>query len=183
MQGYSFLENNKVHCLMGGGQLINVSSISSKGVPDVMTCAWNTVYDYDQPLVVLAKEHTTTRNILDTGRYVIALPGIDALTKAYKVGSDHGCNTGDKFTFAGITPEHSSKFGIPVIPNALCYIECELLMRDLFEKTGILIGRAVSVTVKDGLFDQEQELFKPGSSKIIHYVGGQYVYADGEFRS
>ena len=183
MQGYSILKNDKFHCLMGGGQLINVSTVSSKGVPDVMTCAWNTVYDYDQPLVVLAKEHTTTRNILDTGRYVIALPGIDALDHAYKVGSDHGCNTGDKFSFAGITPEHSLKFGIPVIPNALGYIECEILMHDLFEQTGILIGRAVSVMVKAGLFDEVQELFNPGAAKIMHYVGGECVYTDGKFHS
>lgn len=178
---YIELDTQKVHSIMGGGQIINVSTISKDGVPDVMTCAWNTTYDYDKPLAVLALEHTTTKNILQTGRYVIALPTKDALDTFKKVGSEHGSATGDKFKWAGITPVYSKLFHIPVIPNALAYIECELLMKDMFEKTGILVGQAKSVLVDAKAFDKVGDAFIPGVEKVVHHVDGVNFYSEGKY--
>lgn len=109
---YQELDVSKAYRLLGGGQLINISTISVDGVPDVMTAAWNTPFDIDKPLVVLDQGHTTTANILATGRYVISIPDEELIKTCIKVGSAHGRDTGDKFTFAGINPIVSKNFDL-----------------------------------------------------------------------
>ncbi len=178
---YINIDPKELYHVLGGGQLINISTVSKDGIFDVMTCAWNTMFDTDQPLTVLAREHTTTKNILDTGRYVIALPTKNDIALIKKVGSEHGAVTGDKFKWAGINPEFSQKMHIPVIPRALAYIECEMLMRDMFEKTGILVGQAQSVLVDELCYDQELRAFVPGVEHILHNVDEDRFYCEGKY--
>ena len=96
MAEYKTLITRDVSRLVGGGQVVNVSTLSKDGVGDVMSAAWNTAYDSDMLLVVLDLGHTTTRNIRDTGKFVVSIPSIEQISEVYKVGSEHGRITGDK---------------------------------------------------------------------------------------
>lgn len=178
---YQSLDVSLAYRILGGGQLINVSTLSKDGVADVMTAAWNTLFNVDMPLVVLDQGHTTTQNILDTAKFVISVPDEHLVKTAVKVGSAHGRDTGDKFVFAGVTPELSDTFKIPVIPGALAYIECELADMDLFKKNGIALGKAVSLKVKADLWDDKEQNFKEGYTKLLHSVNEEFFYADGRF--
>lgn len=165
--------------LVGGGQIVTVASVSKEGVPDCMTAAWNTAYDSDQVLVVLDLGHTTTRNILDTGKFVVGIPDESLVKEILKVGSEHGRVTGDKFKWVGIAPEKSAKLGIDVIPGQMAYIECELGDKDVFEKTGVAIGKAVNITVKEELWDDESSSFGKGYQHNLHYVSGEVFCTGG----
>lgn len=178
---YQSIDLSLCYRLMGGGQLINVSTLSDKGVPDVMTAAWNTLFNTDMPLVVLDQGHTTSANILATRKFVIALPDEAQVKTAVKVGSAHGRDVGDKFAWAGVNPELSATFKIPVIPGELAYIECTLEDEDLFRKNGIAIGKAVSVSVRSDLWDAQEQNFKEGYRKLLHSVNEEFFYADGRF--
>lgn len=167
---YKNLPARAANRLLCGGQIINVSSVSAEGVYDVMTAAWNCPYDADQVLVVLDKGHTTTANIIADGRFVISVPSERDIQVINKVGSAHGRDTGDKFAWAGITPETSEKLGLKVIPGALAYIECELLDAEVLRKTGICLGTAVNVYVKEELWDENGSHFAEGMKHTMSYV-------------
>ena len=180
MAEYKTLITRDVSRLVGGGQVVNVSTLSKDGVGDVMSAAWNTAYDSDMVLVVLDLGHTTTRNIKDTGKFVVSIPSIEQISEVYKVGSEHGRITGDKFKWAGIKPEISPKLNIPVIPCEMAYIECELEEPEVFKKTGVAIGRAVNVYVRSDLWDDQSSSFGKGFVHALHYVDESTFYADGK---
>ena len=57
--------------------------------------------------------------------------------------------------WAKITPVTSEVLGIKTLPDALAYIECELVDLETLKKTGVCIGKAVNITVKEELWDEE----------------------------
>ncbi|MGN0908304.1 MAG: flavin reductase family protein [Succinivibrio sp.] len=179
MANYIDLIPRDVSRIVGGGQIVNVSTLSKEGVPDVMSAAWNTAFDSDKLLVVLDLGHTTTKNIIDTGRFVVSVPCLDQVKEVYKVGSAHGRDTGDKFKWAGIEGETSRTLRIPVIPGELAYIECELQEPEVFKKTGIAIGKAVGVYAREDLWDAKTSSFGEGFRHMLHYINESSLYADG----
>ncbi len=178
---YKAIDLQQVFRLLGGGQTINISTISKDGVYDVMTAAWNTLYNMDEPLVVLDRNHTTSQNILDTHKYVIALPNKDLITNLKKVGSAHGKDVGDKFKWAGITPGFSEQFKIPFISGSIAYFECELSMEKIFDDTGILVGKCINAMVQEDLFDFEHNVFDPGMKQLLHSLDEERFLAGGEY--
>lgn len=178
---YKALDLQQVFRLLGGGQTINISTISKDGVYDVMTAAWNTLYNMDEPLVVLDRNHTTSQNILDTHKYVIALPNKELIASLKKVGSAHGRDVGDKFKWAGITPEFTKSFHLPIIPGSLAYFECELSMEKIFNETGILVGKCVNAMVLEGLYDFERNVFDPGIKQLLHSLDEANFLSGGEY--
>ncbi len=180
MAKYIDLTPRATNRIIGGGQLVNVSTLSKDCVPDVMSAAWNTAYDSDKLLVVLDLGHTTTKNIIETGRFVVSVPTIDQVREVYKVGSAHGRDTGDKFKWAGIAPEESRTLRIPVIPGEIAYIECELEEPEVFRKTGVAIGRAVGVYVREDLWNAQTSSFGEGYRHMLHYINESEFYADGK---
>ena len=176
---YINISEKAVSRLMSGGQIVTVSSVSKDGVADVMTAAWNTPFDSNMALVVLDLGHTTTRNILDTGKFVIGIPQKDQIKAINAVGSVHGRDCGDKFEYTKTPKEKSEKLGISVIPDQLAYIECELADKETFEKTGVCIGKAVNVYVQDRLWDTDHDSFAEGFKETLHYVSENKYYVEG----
>ena len=174
------IETRAANRLTCGGQIVNVSSVSKEGVADVMTAAWNTPYDSDQVLVVLALGHTTTQNILDTGKFVVTIPHEGQIFEINKVGSIHGRDCGDKFEWAGITPERSAKLGYKIMPDPLAVIECELIDKETFAKTGVCLGKAISISVQEELWDAEKASFAAGFARTLHYITADAYYVGGK---
>ena len=56
MSIYEKIPVKSANRLLCGGQIINVSSVSAEGIPDVMTAAWNCPFDSDEVLVVLKNQ-------------------------------------------------------------------------------------------------------------------------------
>jgi flavin reductase (DIM6/NTAB) family NADH-FMN oxidoreductase RutF len=180
MAKYIDLIPRDVSRIVGGGQVVNVSTISKDGVPDVMSAAWNTAFDSDKLLVVLDLGHTTTKNIIETGRFVVGVPSAEQVKEVFKVGSAHGRDTGDKFKWAGIEAETSRTLKIPVIPGEMAYIECELMEPEVFKKTGVAIGKAVGVYAREDLWDNATSSFGEGFKHVMHYINESSYYADGK---
>ncbi len=178
---YKALDLHMVFRLLGGGQTINISTVSKDGVYDVMTAAWNTLYNMDEPLVVLDRNHTTSKNILDTHKYVISLPNKELISVLKKAGSAHGKDVGDKFKWAGITPEFTDRFQLPFIKGSLAYFECELSMEKLFDETGILVGKCVNAMVQEELFDFDRNVFDPGMKQLLHSLDEDNFLTGGEY--
>ncbi len=179
---YRKIENDKAWRLISGGPIVMVSSVSSSGVPDVMSAAWNTAFNFDEPLVVLDTSHTTSENIRTTRHFAIAVPGADLLNPMLAAGTVHGRDVGDKFRSEHIAGFTSPHFALQIPTGCLAFIECNL--RDewygLFAQTGILVGTAVHAAVLDELWDEEQESFVRGLRKTMHHVADKTLLTGGE---
>ena len=177
---YKKLTPRAANRLTSGGQIVTVATTSKEGVADIMTAAWNTPYDSDQVLVVLDRGHTTTKNIIETGKFVVAIPHEGQIADINRVGSIQGRDSGDKFAWAKITPVTSEVLGIKTLPDALAYIECELVDLETLKKTGVCIGKAVNITVKEELWDEEHSSFAAGFAKTLHYISEDAYYTNGK---
>ena len=179
---YRELPVEEAYHIQTGGPLIMIASVSEDGTADVMTAAWNAPFDTDQPLVVLDKSHTTSANILATGRYVICIVS-DADTKsAFAAGSCKGRDVGDKFEAKGIPSRKSAKLGLKVPDGCLAYIECELKEseKSMFEKYGILVGKAVGVEADEKYWPEGAGDFREGMKHEVHHVSGSVLIRGGE---
>ena len=179
---YRELPVEEAYHIQTGGPLIMIASVSKDGVPDVMTAAWNAPFDTDQPLVVLDRGHTTSANILATGRYVICIVS-DADTKsAPAAGSCKGRDVGHKFEAKGIPTTKSAKLGMKVPDGCLAYIECELQEseRDMFGKYGILVGKAVGVEADARYWPEGAGDFREGMKHEVRHVSGSTLIRGGD---
>lgn len=167
---YQNLDVNEAFRVFTGGSTVTVSSVSKDGVSDVMTAAWNCPFDSSELIVVLASTHTTTENIINTGKYVIAIPHRDQKEDILKVGSLHGRDCGDKFDATGVSFELSQMLKLKVISNCLAYFECELLDKDLLEKKGICLGKVLNLYVQEGLWNHSEHNFANGAKLSLHHV-------------
>ncbi len=170
MSCYQNLDVAEAFRVFTGGATVTVASVSKEGVSDVMTAAWNCPFDSSEIIVVLSTTHTTTENIYNTGKYVVAIPSCEQKNDILKVGALHGRECGDKFSATGVPFELSEKFKLKVIPNCLAYFECELVDKDLLEKKGICLGRVVNLYVKEGLWNQSEHNFSNGAKLSLHHV-------------
>ena len=176
------LRVSEAYHIQTGGPLIMIASVSKDGVPGVMTAAWSAPVDTDQPLVVLDRGHTTSANILATGRYVICIVS-DADTKsALAAGSCKGRDVGDKFEAKGIPSRKSAKLGMKVPDGCLAYIECELQEseRDMFGKYGILVGKAVGVEADARYWPEGAGDFREGMKHEVRHVSGSTLIRGGD---
>lgn len=166
--------------VMTGGPVINLASQSAEGVSDVMTAAWNCPFDTAEMLAVLDRGHTTSANILATGKYVISLPSLEQKALLLRAGSRHGRDCGDKFEALGIPAERSQLFGLKVIAGSLAYIECELCDRGLFAATGILRGTVKNLYVQEDMWNKQNDTFDPGCMHTVHHVSGEIFVSGGK---
>lgn len=177
---YINIDTNYASGLVVGGPVINVFTRDLAGTADGMTAAWVCPYDPDIVLVVLDKTHTTSENIRQTGKFVVTIPSKDQLDKTLKLGSVHGRDLANKLEALNIDCTKSETLGIDVIKDALAYIECELLDKDLFVDKGICLGKAVNISVNKNFWDNAEESFNPGCFNNIRYIGAHKFMSGGE---
>ncbi len=177
---YQNLDVKEAFRVYTGGNTVTVASTSKDGVADVMTVAWNCPYDSDEIIVILALSHTTTENILDTGKFVVAIPEALQKEQILKVGSMHGRDCGDKFTASGVEYELSQKYSFKVLKNCLAYFECTLSDKELLKKTGICMGHVENLYVRAGLWNEEFHNFKEGAKLALHHVTEDQFLSGGK---
>ena len=140
---------------------------------DIMTAAWNTPYDSDRVLVVLDRGHTTTKNIVETGNSWSRFRMEGQIADINRVGSIHGR---DSVTSSpGRRSLRLLKSSGSRSPDALVYIECEPSILRHLQKTGVCIGKAVNITVKEEL-DEEHSSFAAGFAKTCCTMTSEDAY-------
>lgn len=179
---YIEVDVEKSYRLMTGGPVIMIASQSKDGVADVMSCAWNCPFAYDEMMPVLDLGHTTTANILDTGKLTICIPSVEQGRTILAVGNYHGRECGDKFVKTN-TPFDTGSNGIKVPTGCLAYLECDLLNHDLLKQTGICLCKVKRATVQEKYWDKENEHFGEGMKLIPHHVTGSLLISGGEIKS
>jgi len=152
-----------------------LTSISKKGKPNVMTCAWGTPVSEEPPIVIVcvAKEAYTAGLIKQTKEFVINIPTEKFLKALWICGKASGKDT-DKFKKAGLKIKKAKKIKAPVIEGCAGFIECKLLKAVDAGECYAFFGNVVSAYADDKYL--EKGLWKEEARIPLHLGGTKIVY-------
>jgi flavin reductase (DIM6/NTAB) family NADH-FMN oxidoreductase RutF len=104
-----------------------LTSISQKGKPNVMACAWATPVSEEPPIVIVcvAKEAYTAELIKQTKEFAINILTKKLLKELWICGKTSGRDT-DKFKKSGLKIKKAKRVKPPVIDGCIGYVECKL---------------------------------------------------------
>jgi flavin reductase (DIM6/NTAB) family NADH-FMN oxidoreductase RutF len=101
-------------------------------------------------------DHDTAKNVLETGEFVVNIPGIEILeqTKVTAVPYPRGVDEMEK---AGLTAVSSLVVKPPRVKECKAHAECRLSWyKELGENSVVFIGRVVALSVGEEAFDEEK---------------------------
>ena len=131
------------------GQIVLVSTHSSRGEPFAASKSWLTPVATNPPMLGLCCKlsHRTAINILETREFVINIPGEDLVSRVWKAGDSVSSEAAGHDT-AGWSFAPSIRVGPPRVPECRGHIECILDSTKRFnDEEMIFFGRIVSVSV------------------------------------
>lgn len=175
---YTVIDNDNAYKLLTGGPVVMISTVSSNGINNIMTCAWNCPFSSNELILVLDMGHTSTHNILQTKKLTIQVPSNKQVETILKAGSVHGHDCGDKFDYFGFSYVQDSN-GQKVVEDCLAYIECILKDYDLFKRTGICLVNVQKTTVLDSMWNDVSKDFAVGMQNTVHHVADQTFISGG----
>lgn len=175
---YTKIDVKNAYRVFTGGPLVTISTLSAEGTADIMTAAWSCPFDSDELLLVLSTEHTTSENIRNGSKIVVALPSKEQVNEALKAGSVHGRDVGDKFKAQSLESVESELFKIPSLKNALAYFEGECSDLNLFKDKGICLLKVKNVYARTDMWNAAEENFNPGCFNTMHHVSSG-IFASG----
>uniref|UniRef100_A0A7V3ZZF0 Flavin reductase family protein n=1 Tax=candidate division WOR-3 bacterium TaxID=2052148 RepID=A0A7V3ZZF0_UNCW3 len=152
--------------------VVVVTTIDNKGIPNACTVAWSMPVSINPPLIAIAlqKRHKTTRNIEETGEFVLNIPGKNLLELAEKCGSESGWRV-NKFEKYNIKPIPSKFTKPPKIADALGYVECKLYAKYEGGDHYIFVGEILLAEADEKYFT---DMWKDEAELLFHYGGSVY---------
>ena len=109
-------------------RVVLVTSIDSKGKPNIITLAWTCILSMKPFMVGIAvsPKRYSHKLICASKEFVINLPTIELKEACMLCGTKSG-KTADKFKEAGLTPVESEKAKAPRIAECYAWLECKLV--------------------------------------------------------
>lgn len=138
---------SKVYRLLEPGPVVMVST-SLKGRPNVMTMSWQTMIDFDPPLVGLViGDQSHTFNILKTTKEcVINIPTVRIAKEAVACGKTTGRKV-DKFKAFGLTPVKASRVKAPLVNECYVNLECKVVDTKMAAKYNLFIVKVIKAWI------------------------------------
>ncbi len=176
---------DKAYALLTGGPTVLVSSRNAQGRDNVMTNAWNTVYQMapSQVLIVLEAHHDTTANVLSSGEFGLSIPGDTLKDGLLKAGMKHlrdlSPECEDKFAWAGLQKRPAQVVNLSLVDGALGYLECRLIDRELFATRGIALAEVVAAQVDNAYWDGSSIVCRAGQEQTWHSAGAYSCFPRG----
>ncbi len=156
-----------------------LTSVDSRGNPNVMTCAWATPASEEPPVAVVcvSKESHTAELIKQTREFVINIPTGKLLKALRACGKLSGRDT-DKLKKAGLRAFNARKVKPPVIDGCIGYMECRLWRTVDAGECYAFFGKVLSAYADEkyiikGLWAEEAEIpLHLGGSRIVYFRYG-----------
>ena len=159
----------KAYQLLQSGPIILLTTFDN-GKPNVMTMAWTMDVDFTPVFaIVCSNENLSYKALSKNKECVIAIPAVDLMEKAVKIGSCSGRDT-NKFKQIGLTAMPAEKVKAPLIKECMANIECKVIDDSLAEKFNIFILEGVKAWMDEN--KKDERMFHSG-------IGGSFVI-DGE---
>ena len=147
-----------------------IGTYDENGKANAMNAAWGAIYDDDQVVLCLSKDHKTTKNIKLNKAFTLSFATEDTVVPCDYVGIVSGNNTEDKVSKARFTVTKSSRVNAPIINELPLAVECELVRIDNDEH---IIGRIVNVSADESVLGEDGKpdynLIKPITYDPVHF--------------
>jgi len=119
-------------------------STAYKGRNNIMTMSWQTMIDFNPPLVgcVISDRNYTFNILKKTKECVLNIPTLGIAEKAVACGNISGAKT-DKFAAFGLTPKKASSVKAPLIDECYASLECRLVDARMAGKYNLFILKVV----------------------------------------
>ena len=145
----------KAYRLLNHGPVVLVSTTGKDG-PNICTVAWSCPAAKDPPrlLLVLGRRHKTFENIMETGEFVVNVPGDEMLETVLLCGRLKGREV-DKWQRTGLTPLEIEGVSSPAVADCFAHVACRLVDEDLARREGLVLGQAVASVADPGVMDDD----------------------------
>lgn len=160
----------KVYQLLEPGPVVLLTT-SHKGRSNVMTMSWQTMVEFEPPLVacVVSNANYSFAALRATKECVIAIPALKLAPAVVKIGNCSGRDV-DKFKQFGLTPAPAGLVRPPLVAECFANLECRVADASLVNKFNLFILEVVKAWA-----DPAQK-----NPKTIHHQGGGKFVVDGE---
>lgn len=117
---------SKVYGLLEPGPVVMVST-ARKGRTNIMTLSWQTMLEFEPPLVgcVISGNNHSFAALKGTRECVINIPTVELAKQVVAVGNSSGRKV-DKFARTGLTPVPASLVQAPLIAECYANLECRV---------------------------------------------------------
>jgi flavin reductase (DIM6/NTAB) family NADH-FMN oxidoreductase RutF len=146
-------------------------STAYKGRPNVMTMSWQTMIDFEPPLVGLViSDRSFTFNILKrTKECVINIPTAKIARQAIRCGNTTGRKI-EKFKTFGLTPVKASVVKAPLVGECYANLECRVIDTRMTTKYNFFIVKVVRAWIDP----------KEKRPRTLHHHGRGIFTIDGK---
>lgn len=138
--------------------VLMVAAYDENGVVNVMNAAWGMTCAMDKIALFINRDHKTTKNIIATGAFTVALADVEHMEAADFFGIATGNKMPDKFERTGLTAIKSAKVNAPVIEEFPVTMECELA--EIVETNNVfaVVGRIVDVVADEKVLGDDGQV-------------------------
>ena len=160
----------KVYQLLEPGPVILLTT-ARKGRANVMTLSWQTMLDFEPPLVacVVSEANHSFAALRATKECVIAVPAVKLAPTVVAVGNCSGRDV-DKFKKFVLTPLKAKRVAAPLVAECFANLECRVADTGFVKKYNLFILEVLKAWI-----DPARK-----NPKTIHHHGDGVFTVDGK---
>ena len=159
-----------------------VAACDKGGKVNAMNAAWGMICDMDKIALFISEGHKTTKNILETKAFSVAIADKAHMDVADYFGIASGNNTPDKFERTGYTAVKSQHVNAPIIDEFPVTMECELAEVVSTETMYCIVGKIVNVVTDEAVLSENGKVDPAKLNALIfdqfqsgYYISGEKV--------
>jgi flavin reductase (DIM6/NTAB) family NADH-FMN oxidoreductase RutF len=138
---------SEVYRLLEPGPVVMVSTLY-RGRPNVMTMSWQTMIDFEPPLVglIISNLSHTFGALKSTRECAINIPTVKIARQAVGCGNASGRKV-DKFERFGLTALPASRIKAPLVGECYANLECRVVDSSLANKYNLFIAKVLKAWI------------------------------------
>ena len=154
-----------------------VAAYDKGGKVNTMNAAWGMICDMDKIALFISEGHKTTKNILETKAFTVAIADKAHMDVADYFGIASGNNTPDKFARTGYTAVKSQHVNAPVIDEFPVTMECSLAEVVSTETMYCIVGKIANVVADEAVLSGNGKVDPAKLNALIfdQFQSGYYV--------
>ncbi len=160
--------------------VLMVAAYDETGKVNVMNAAWGMICAMDKIALFIDEDHKTTRNILKTRAFTVALADRAHMDVADYFGIASGNKVSDKFERTGYHAARAEHVNAPVIEEFPVVMECELAEVVNTENMYAIVGRIVNVAAEEAVLDAQGKVDPTRLDALIFDQFRHGYYVTGE---
>jgi flavin reductase (DIM6/NTAB) family NADH-FMN oxidoreductase RutF len=155
--------------LINHGPTVLVGSAHA-GRRNLMAAAWSMPVEFTPPRVVVVIDKSTfTRGlVLDSGHFLLTVPGRHQADLVYTLGSESGAEA-DKFERYGLEADLGPVLGLPLLHGSVAHLECRLIEEPHAQAAyDCFFGEVVSAQADERIFSKGHWLAPTEANADLH---------------